>query len=58
MPASIRPNNKATKIAYTIIGVPVALRGVYKLPDQKKEKPDKQEKINNFFYPMFGSLNQ
>jgi len=58
MPTAIRTRGKATKIAFSIIGVPVPLRGVYKLPNQKKEPVDKLEKVSNSISPLYQDFSQ
>ena len=42
MPASLRPNNKATKIAYKILGIPQNLRDVIEKPREYKKKQPMQ----------------
>lgn len=58
MPTAIRSRGKATKIAFTIIGVPVPLRGIYKLPNQNKEPKDKLEKVTNSISPQYSDFSQ
>jgi len=58
MPTAIRTRGKATKIAFTILGVPVPLRSIYKLPNQKKEPKDTMESVANTISPTFQNFSQ
>jgi len=42
MPVGIRSNNKATRIAYKILGIPQNLRGIVEKPREYKKKQPMQ----------------
>lgn len=54
MPVGIRSNNKASKIAYKILGIPQNLRGFIEKPREYKKKEESMQASSQFNNGMTG----